>query len=95
MRILVTSLVWMFLFFGLSAERQKVLFNFDWRFSHQTDANASQVNFDDKNWQQVQLPHDASISGPFVKDSLNSDQKNGFLPRQKAGTAKCLPPRWI
>ncbi|MCA1745396.1 MAG: DUF4982 domain-containing protein [Bacteroidales bacterium] len=92
MRVFVTSVLLMFLFFGLSAERQKVRFNFDWRFSHQTDVDASQVNFDDKGWQLVQLPHDASIAGPFVKDSLNSDQKNGFLPRQKGWYRKVFTP---
>jgi beta-galactosidase len=92
MRILVTSLVFLLMFSGLRAERQKVLFNFDWRFSHQTDAKASQVNFDDDGWERVHLPHDASISGPFVKDSLNSDQKNGFLPRQKGWYRKVFTP---
>lgn len=48
------------------------------------------MDFNDDNWGTVQLPHDASIYGPFYEDSLNSDRKNGFRPRQKGWYRKAL-----
>ena len=70
--------------------RQSELINFDWKFSKGDIPGAEKKNFDDSKWQTVQLPHDASISGPFVEDSLNSDRRNGFLPRQKGWYRKSL-----
>lgn len=72
------------------AQRQKELINFDWKFIWQDIPGAETPGFDDSQWQTVHLPHDASIYGPFVRDSLNSDRKNGFLPRQKGWYRKKL-----
>ncbi len=55
--------------------------NFDWKFIQQPIENAEKIEFDDKGWETVHLPHDASIYGAFLNDSLNSDRKNGFRPR--------------
>jgi len=71
-------------------QRQYQRINFDWKYVKDEIQGAEKVKFDDSEWQTVHLPHDASISGPFVKDSLNSDRKNGFLPRQKGWYRKSL-----
>jgi beta-galactosidase len=57
--------------------------NFDagWRFS-QSDNNtnsASQVQFDDSGWREVNLPHDWSIAGPFCKTNP-AGGAGAFLP---------------
>lgn len=71
-------------------QRQKERINFDWKFTLGAQQGAENVDYDDSRWQTVHLPHDASISGPFVRDSLNSDQKNGFLPRRTGWYRKAL-----
>lgn len=92
MRILISSFIFLMVVAGLRAERTRISFNFEWRFSLDGTAAAAAEGFDDSRWQSVDLPHDASIAGPFVKDSLGSDQKNGFLPRQKGWYRKVFTP---
>lgn len=89
MRSLIFSLLF-FLSWTLSAQRTTELINFDWKYHKGWIDGASQVDFDDSKWEVVQLPHDASIAGPFVEDSLGSDRQNGFLPRQKGWYRKVL-----
>lgn len=62
--------------------REKELINFDWKFTFGDVKEATNLNFDDSKWQTVQLPHDASIYGPFVKDSLGGNAVNGYRPRR-------------
>lgn len=73
-----------------SQPRQDSLINFDWKFIQQPLEGAHLFSYDDSDWQVVQLPHDASIYGPFIEDSLNSDRKNGFRPRLKGWYRKEL-----
>ncbi|MCV9388921.1 glycoside hydrolase family 2 TIM barrel-domain containing protein [Reichenbachiella ulvae] len=74
----------------LAQPRSNQRINFDWKFSHAEDTKAFLFSYDDSQWQTVQLPHDASIYGAFFQDSLNSDKKNGFRPRQKGWYRKEL-----
>lgn len=62
-------------------ERHTELFNFDWRFCRGELPGAESVGYDDSGWELVQLPHDASIYGPFVRDTLGGDRVNGYRPR--------------
>jgi beta-galactosidase len=71
------------IFMSISGQRTVESLNFDWKYQKGWWEGASQPEFNDSQWQTVNLPHDASIAGPFVKDSLGSDRQNGFLPRQK------------
>jgi len=48
-----------------SAGRRLVNFNSDWRFAKGDQAGAEVSDFDDSAWQEVRLPHDWAISGPF------------------------------
>ena len=49
--------------------RQKIKFNFDWKFKKGDSPDAKLVSFDDKEWKSVDLPHDWSIAGPFKEDN--------------------------
>jgi len=60
----------------LSGTRQEILFNESWLFSLGT-ADASAKNYDDSTWQQVDLPHDFSISQSFT---TSGEAESGFLP---------------
>lgn len=41
--------------------RQKILFDFDWKFNHGDIENAQLVNLNDSTWRTLDLPHDWSI----------------------------------
>ena len=56
---------------------EKQSFNDGWLFSKGEQAGADKVAFDDAAWEQVRLPHDWSIEGPF-DDKYNA--RNGGLP---------------
>lgn len=91
MKNILTLLLLSILSISLSfAQRSKELINFDWKYQKGEVENASAIDFNDAKWEKVNLPHDASIAGPFVKDSLGSDRQNGFLPRQKGWYRKEL-----
>ncbi|ASB48009.1 glycoside hydrolase family 2 TIM barrel-domain containing protein [Alkalitalea saponilacus] len=72
------------------SQRHLERINFDWKFTIGDFTDGYKVDYDDSRWETVHLPHDASIAGPFVRDSLNSDRQNGFLPRQKGWYRKNL-----
>lgn len=90
MRIILRAIIFTLSVLGLSAQRNVENINFDWKFAHGEHSLTKEVDFNDKKWQTVHLPHDASIAGPFVKDSLGSNRRNGFLPRRKGWYRKTL-----
>lgn len=49
--------------------RQKEKFDFDWKFSKGDFSKASEVDFDDSKWQQIDVPHDWSILDTFSKEN--------------------------
>lgn len=57
--------------------RIKKNFDFDWKFKLGDIKEASSPNFDDAQWEDVQLPHDWSIKLPLDKNGSGS---MGFLP---------------
>ena len=50
---------------ALHAERTETLLRDHWRFTRGDVAGAEQPSFDDSRWQQVSVPHDWAITGPF------------------------------
>lgn len=70
--------------------RTDSLIDFDWKFLHENTVGGQLFSLDDRSWKLVQLPHDASIYGPFLQDSLNSNAQNGFRPRQQGWYRKEL-----
>ncbi|MHA7941572.1 glycoside hydrolase family 2 TIM barrel-domain containing protein [Formosa sp. 3Alg 14/1] len=47
--------------------REKINFDEDWKFSKGDFPTASKSEFDDASWEQLDVPHDWSIKGPFLK----------------------------
>jgi beta-galactosidase len=70
--------------------RKDSLINFNWKFTKGDFPNAKEVTFDDKKWETVQLPHDASIYGAFYGE--NSSKENGFRPRHIGWYRKTFTP---
>lgn len=57
--------------------RERTLLNFGWKFLRMDAVGAESASFDDREWQTVDLPHDASINGPFQKNN-GATARNGF-----------------
>lgn len=53
--------------------RQKIKFDFDWKFSKGDFPEASKINYDDSNWKSIDVPHDWSIAGPFLKENSSGN----------------------
>ena len=51
--------------FAQKEVRTKEKFDFDWRFSLTDDRQYANPDFDDRDWQDIQLPHDWSIKMEF------------------------------
>ncbi len=68
----------------LFADRRVEDFNADWRFQKDIEAklDASAASFNDQAWQNVRLPHDWAISGPF---DPKADGGTGKLPWRGVG----------
>ena len=49
--------------------RQKIKFDFDWKFQKGDYPDAKETVFNDDDWKSVDVPHDWSIAGPFNKDN--------------------------
>ncbi|MEM7105337.1 MAG: glycoside hydrolase family 2 TIM barrel-domain containing protein [Bacteroidota bacterium] len=53
-----------------------------WKFQKGHHENAFQIEYNDNDWEDVTVPHDWAISGPFVKDG---DGNTGKLPWKGEG----------
>lgn len=60
------------------------LFNSGWKFFLGNSTSAQNPNFNDADWQSVDLPHDFSISQNFT---TSGEAESGFLRAAPAGTA--------
>ncbi|MDE5550063.1 MAG: beta-galactosidase, partial [Bacteroidaceae bacterium] len=83
-----------------TAQRTETVLRDGWKFSHGEGLDAvapSQVSFNDKKWQTVQVPHDWAISGPFDKyidkQTVAIEQNGEKEATEKTGRSGSLP--WI
>ena len=65
------------------AEPENISFNKGWKFIKEDVQEAINPEFNDGDWETVNVPHDWSIKGPFSKDNP-SFSRGGWLP-----TGKC------
>ncbi len=70
--------------------RTQSLLNFGWKFYPGDAQGAQEPGFDDSKWQDVNVPHDWSISGPFDK-KVAQGGSCGFLPRGIGWYRKTFP----
>jgi len=57
--------------------------NFDWKFTKGNQSESVNPTFDDADWEQVDLPHDWAIAGPFGE--LTESGNTGKLPWKGEG----------
>ncbi len=59
--------------FSLWAQRSERTLEKGWKFTREDNSSFSSPSYDDSKWQNVTVPHDWAISGPF---SINNDKQN-------------------
>ncbi|MEQ8474273.1 MAG: glycoside hydrolase family 2 TIM barrel-domain containing protein [Marinoscillum sp.] len=59
--------------------RETKNFDFDWKFFLGDSSEAEKPEFDDSNWQKVQLPHDWSIKQPVSKENAGKGWMAGAM----------------
>ena len=66
-----------------------------WNFSKGDKTSASQVDYDDSDWESITLPHDWAIYGPFDKEIdkqvIKIEQNNEIEATEKTGRTGSLP----
>jgi beta-galactosidase len=65
--------------FSQSTEREKILFDYGWKFFLGDSSAAENPSFHDASWRSVNLPHDWSIEGEFDKNAP-AKGAGGYLP---------------
>lgn len=79
------------LFSLCAVARERILFDFDWRFALNEQPGAEQPGYDDSKWRSLDLPHDFSVEGPFVGSKEEKELAyNGFRPLQKGWYRKAF-----
>ena len=75
--------------------RHETLLATGWRFTHTDDADNAKPTFDDSSWEQVRVPHDWAISGPFDNNNdrqMVAIEQNGEREAtEKTGRTGALP----
>lgn len=83
--------------FAFNAKAQRTEFNLEknWKFSKGDFPEAINANFDDNNWENVTVPHDWAIYGPFDKtvdmQVIAITQNNEKVASEKTGRTGALP----
>ncbi len=78
---LVHSLVLLLSFYYINA-REIIKLQTDWKFYRGANHQAFLLDFDDSNWQTVNIPHDWAISEPTI---IDGDGNTGKLPWKGEG----------
>ena len=64
---------------AFAAERLHQTFDFDWKFTLSSPAGAEAPDFDDTAWSDVQLPHDWSMTLPYLSPAEGGKGSMGFM----------------
>ncbi|MDX3915188.1 MULTISPECIES: glycoside hydrolase family 2 TIM barrel-domain containing protein [Olivibacter] len=80
----------------LSAQvRKEIYLNKGWSFQRGDIKGAEQPDFNDQNWQKINIPHDWAITGPFDKEidkqTVAITQNGETIPSEKTGRTGALP----
>ena len=73
----------LFMFISFANQAQEIItLQSNWKFAKGHYDNAYQIRFDDSKWQDVSVPHDWAITGPFIQEG---DGNSGKLPWKGEG----------
>lgn len=97
MKKLFATTIMMCMMLAASAQSKEQLLLSGWRFHKGSAAGAEARDYNDSKWQNVTIPHDWAISGPFDKDidkQVVAITQNGETEAtEKTGRSGSLP--WI
>lgn len=84
------------IFLNSEAQKREVLtLQSGWKFSKGNHPNAVSPEFDDSNWERVNVPHDWAIYGPFDKEidkqTIAIEQNGEKIASEKTGRTGALP----
>jgi beta-galactosidase len=89
------SAILVFIQISAFAQRQEQVLENGWRFIKGAQPGAEQTKYDDSKWQQVSVPHDWAISGPFDKEAdkqvVAITQNGESQASEKTGRTGALP----
>lgn len=75
--------------------RQESVLKSEWVFTRSADTRFAEVDYDDSNWQEVTVPHDWAISGPFDnnndRQTVAIEQNGETEATEKTGRTGSLP----
>ncbi|MFO7869912.1 MAG: beta-galactosidase GalB [Kiritimatiellia bacterium] len=67
----------------------------NWKFTRGDPEGAEKIDFDDRNWQTVEVPHDWAIAGPFDRENdiqVTTVMEDGEKkPAERTGRTGALP----
>jgi len=92
-----TLLFIFFVFIQFTFSQTRIIheLNTGWRFQKGSSDEAFQIGFDDSKWEQVSIPHDWAIYGPFDKEidkqSVAIEQNGEEVASEKTGRTGSLP----
>jgi len=97
MRKILISALLCFCAMVSQAQSVETLLLEDWKFQRGSIDGAEAKDFNDTKWQNVTVPHDWAIAGPFDKDIdkqvVRIEQNGEKEATEKTGRSGCLP--WI
>src|SRR5215467_4182838 len=62
---------------GVTAPRERISIDRDWRFTKADNPGSAERDFDDRNWRLLDLPHDWGVEGAFTPSGSGA---RGRLP---------------
>lgn len=75
--------------------REVITLKKDWKFNKGASPEAFKVDFHDSSWQEVTVPHDWAIYGPFDKEvdkqTVAITQNGEQVATEKTGRTGALP----
>ena len=77
------------------SHREETVLKTGWKFIRADKAEFAQTDYDDSNWQDVKVPHDWAISGPFDnnndRQTVAIEQNGETEATEKTGRTGSLP----
>jgi beta-galactosidase len=86
MKSYLASVITIFVLVGVAvaapsprSARQRLLMDFNWKFTKGDPPGAERSDYDDREWRNLDLPHDWSIEGPYDQNAPTGGG-GGYLP---------------
>ena len=93
----LTFILLFFVNYSAFSQRKETYLKNGWKFSRDDNPSNAEMSYDDNQWENVSVPHDWAINGPFDKEidkqTVAIEQNGETKPTEKTGRSGSLP--WI